>query len=271
MSARNPVEGEHLKRQDQSGYSLIMSAFEGRFRFFQEAADTEFGRTGISAFSLCLESDILPAEIASGLDMETAKRIAASLETVGASMTVVPSREVEGVLTYAEECWPHRSAGNWRFAEVEDMVLILSALNARGNIKVIRKRRPEAKRWQMEAALNHRHPSNEYSRHALRMAGEMGAELTTALREAYPERSFIVDYWENQVSFYQRGDGAPEEAESPPAMQDKTWCDRCGGNRAYRLRSETDPEFPKADWGDCMECGGEVLVRTWRFRTLVGR
>ncbi|GEM_PF-6230656 len=28
----------------------------------------------------------------------------------------------------------------------------------------------------------------------------------------------------------------------------------------YHKRTEPDPEFPEADWGDCAMCGNEVLV-----------
>jgi len=271
MSARRLGEGEHLKREDQRGYSLIMSAFQGKYMPFKEAIERELLKEGIAAFSLCHDAEALPAEIASCLDGLSAPLIAETLEEVGATITVVPTRDVVEMRSYAEECWPNRSAGGWHFTEVEGLILTLTPLNARKTVRQLRERRSEAQPWQIEAALNHQHPTNEYSRHALRRAGAMGADITAALREAYPERSFIVDYWDEQISFYQAGHGAPEHDAPPPEMRDKTWCDRCEGSRAYRLRSEADPEFPQADWGDCAECGGEVLVRNWRFRSLVGR
>jgi len=269
MFAGIQSEGEHLKREDQRGYSLIMSAFQGKFRLFQETIEREVQRVGIAAFSLCLRPETLPAEIASGLDAVSAPRIAAVLEEIGATITVVPTREVIGVRTLVDECWPSRSVGHWHFSDVEGLVLTLTPLNARKNVEQMKARRPEVKGWEIEAALNHQHPTNEYSRRALRSARRMGANLATALEEAYPERSFIVDYWDEQISFYQQGNGAPEHDEPPPTMQDKTWCEVCRGSRAYRLRLEMDAEFPRADWGECAECGGEVLVRCWRLRTRV--
>jgi hypothetical protein len=163
-----------LKREDRSGYSLIMSAFQGKYRFFQEALEREFRKKGFAAFSLCLDPETLPAEIVDGLDAVSASRIAAILEEVGAAITVVPTRDVVGVRSNVEECWPNRSAGYWHFSEVEGLILTLEPLNARKNVRQIKERSPE-----------------------------------------------------------------------------------------------TDPEFPKADWGDCAECGTEVLVRNLQLRTKV--
>jgi len=258
-----------LKREDQRGYSLVMSAFQGEFRLFQEAMERELLKEGSAAFSLCFDVETLPAEIASCLDGLSVSLIAEILEESGATITVVPTRDVVGVRSYAEEYWPDRSAGDWRFTEVDGVILTRTPLNARKIVRQLRERKSEAKTWQIEAELNHQHPTNDFSRHALRMAAKMGAELTSALREAYPERGFIVDYWDEQISFYQQGNGAPEHDEPPEAMPEKALCEVCGVSRAYRLRSETDPEFPKADWGDCAECGGEVLVRSWRLRARV--
>ena len=258
-----------MKREDQRGYSLVMSAFQGKYMPFKEAIERELLKEGIAAYSLCHDAEALPAEIASCLDGLTAPLIAEKLEEVGATVTVVPTCEVVGMRSYAEECWPNRSSGHWHFTEVDGLILTLTPLNARKNVRLLRERRSEAKPWQIEAALNHQHPTNDYSRHALRRASAMGADLTAALREAYPERGFIVDYWDEQISFYQQGNGAPEDDEPPTSMPEKTLCEVCEVSRAYRLRLETDPEFPKADWGECAECGGEVLVRSWRLRTRV--
>lgn len=237
---------------------------------FKNAAEREFGRVGVDVFSLCSGRDFLPAEIATGLDADAARRIAAVLESTGASISVVRSRDVEGVRAYAEECWPDRSAGHWRFREVDGMILTPGSLNARSNVNRIRERHPEVRPWHIEIALNHQHPTNEYSRHALRVAREMGADLAAALHGAYPERRFVVEYWEEMVSFHQRADDASENDEPPTdPLPPKTFCEVCRGSHAYTLCPEADPEFPQADWGRCENCGEEVLVRTWKIRAIV--
>src|SRR5260370_1154168 len=86
------------------------------------------------------------------------------------------------------------------------------------------------------------------------------AEIVAALKQAYPERIFVICYIEDQVSFYQRGNGAPET--DIPARDEpraKAFCETCRKGRPYRTHEGIDAEFLEADWGTCLECGDEVV------------
>ena len=122
----------------------------------------------------------------------------------------------------------------------------------------------------MERSINHQHPTHEYSRHGLRIARDMGADLSAALWKAYPDRGFVVEYWEEMISFYQRGGGAPEQDDPPTeTLSDTTWCETCRTRKPYRANTTPDAEFPLAEWGVCAECEAELLIRTWHVRETV--
>lgn len=190
---RLQIAAEEMRLIKASEYSLVMTAFQGKYMRFQEEAERQFGRKCLSAFCLCASGeDYLPSEIAAGLTYGQAARIAEALRVTGATIYVMPTGKVDGVLYRASECWPSRSAGRWHFTEVEEMVLTLTPLNARHNIRFMRRKHPDILPWQIENYLNHRHPT-----------------------------------------------------------------------------TEPDPEFPKADWGECATCGAEILIRTWEERAIV--
>ena len=152
------------------------------------------------------------------------------------------------------------------------MILILSPLNARENAEDTLQRAPNLQRCLLERALNHRHPTHDFNRAALREGRALGQSLTFALQEQYPDRGFVIDYLEEQISFYQRGEGA-EEGNEPPRqteLRPEEMCEQCQQNRPYTLRTSPDPEFPRADWGDCAVYGAEMLLRTWEIREVIG-
>ena len=259
--------------KDDLSYSLVMTAFIGRYGRFEAAAEKAFGRSGMATFTLAFDREQrhLPAEIADGLTRGEAEGIAQALQEAGAQVYVVPTAKVDGVKHRAVEVWPAKEARGFHFTEVDGMILTLLPLNARDNVRWSQERNPEAAPWQRERGINHQHPSHEWSREALRTAREFGDELVAALREAYPDRGFVLDYLCEQVSFYQRGDDAPEENEpSEEPLPETAYCDICKQQHPYRLRMEPDPEFPLADWGECVVCGAEILLRTWEVRVVVG-
>jgi hypothetical protein len=86
-------------------------------------------------------------------------------------------------------------------------------------------------------------------------------------------RGFVVGVWLIVgVSFWQRGEGAPESGrlQHEPQHGDRVWCEHCHHQQPYRPRFEPDPEFPYATWGDCAVCGREVLVWSDEVLTPVG-
>jgi hypothetical protein len=252
--------------------------FSGRYRVLNAAFEQAFGSgLGLFAFSLVFSGEAhCPAEVAADLLEAEACRVAALLERAGATVTVVPTADVEAGLVAVKrrhtEVWPTRVSSNGRrFTEFDGLILTLTPLNARENVAILRARDGSRPNWSIEAAVNHQHPTHDLDRNALRMAREMGADLSEALREQYPEHGFVIDYLEEQVSFYQRDPGAPEHDEPPAgAVTKEVYCPQCGRSRPYTLRTIPDAEFPNADWADCNVCGGEILLRTGRVRQVIG-
>jgi hypothetical protein len=260
-----------LELPEGTVYSVVMTAFKGRHHQFERAVGELDGLRFIDTFSLALSPDKhLPAELCDGKTLPEAEAIAAVLEGAGAAVVVVPTRAVEGVRHRAGEVSSTRSARGWHFTEVNGLICTLAALNARENADYLRRMHPDAEDWRLERSLNHQHPTHDYDREALRVAREMGADLAAALREAYPERRFVLDYLEEQVSFYQQRGNAPE-GDTPPAeeLPEVVRCERCEERRPYSLRTHPDAEFPKADWGECLACGAELLLRTCEIRVIV--
>lgn len=248
-----------------SGYSLVMTGFQGDSIEFHEVAKATFGRQGLDSWALCSRSRrerTLPAKIASQLSSEEAERIAEALRAAGAELEILPSASVTDVLFRTAECWPTRSVRDAHFTEVEGMVLSLPPISARRSVLSARENHPNSQPWMIEQFANHQHPTTDFSRHALRMAREAGEEVETALRIAYPEREFVLSYRNEQYSFYQRGNGAPEVAPAaiPAYDQETAHCETCNTRRRFQRIEEPDPEFPNALWGICCECGAELLL-----------
>jgi hypothetical protein len=262
--------------EQEEAWSLILTGFSGDARQLREAARAAFGRSGLSAWQLVGEADRhLPAEIAAGPAHGEARRAARRLANAGSTVTLTPSRGVKGVRHRAGEVWPTRSAGEWHFTEVGELILALPPLAARSAVAEMDSRRPPLAPWQIERFVNHQHVDAPHScsREGLRQTTRFAARLAAALAEAYPEHHFVVTNWlaEDLVSFYRAVGGAPEEGSTvrgpaPPS----SWCDGCGGSQPYALRRSCDAEFPHVEWGDCAACGGEMAIRGPEVLTRVG-
>ena len=77
----------------------------------------------------------------------------------------------------------------------------------------------------------------------------------------------------HSVSFYQRTQGAPTQNAAAPSREspeEKVWCVQCDYQQPYRLRAETDTEFPEVEWGNCLVCGSEVLVASREVLRVIG-
>ena len=224
-----------MTQTDSGPYSLVMTGFQGKYGVFQEEAEKQLGRSGLSAFSLCCGGDYLPAEIAAGLNRADAEHIVEALTATGATLHIVPAAKVDGVHYRASDCWPSRIVGDWHFTEVEGLILTLSPLNARRNVRQMQEQSPSLLPWQMERSLNHQHPTHDYSRHALRVARQMEKNWRRHCGPPTRTVGFVLDYLEEMVSFYQRGGNTPEHDEPPrKPLSVQVPCESCGGHDAYR-------------------------------------
>lgn len=255
-------------------YSLVMSGFAGQWPSFAASATTAFGRDGLDVFSLTvLQDHHLPAEIADDLRQEDAEQIAAVLRAVGAQVEVVSTSGVGGVRHRAAEVWPTRTACGCGFTEIDGMVLGEEPLSARENLEHLRRQGYLDGGWQYERGANHMHGDMSLpARELVRQEVGLAAHLEAALREAYPERRFVLSHIPgSSITFYQWAEGAAgERALHTEPRNGKVWCQTCQHSQPYHPHNGPDAEFPLAEWGTCTECGIDVLVRVWEVTTEVG-
>jgi hypothetical protein len=163
----------------------------------------------------------------------------------------------------------------YSFNVVDGLVCELTDKAARAYITAARERDPSVKPWLIEAGMNHEHPGleDESARASMRTISKVAVELAIALRLVFPAREFVVDSDPTNyvLTYYQRGDGAPEEDEDPTEpLPEAIFCATCNAKTQYILRDTPDSEFPKAEWADCAACGAEMFVRAGVERTVVG-
>ena len=157
------------------------------------------------------------------------------------------------------------------FHEVGGIVSLCSPGNTLYQIDHLRRHDPNIRKWELEEFINHFHPQHEGEREGLRISREFVTQLVIALREAYPERNFVVTChtWGEVVSFYEKTEGAPTESEpSTEPLPENIWCGICLKKISYRLRPDKNEEFPEATWAHCVECDSEILVGFGVTRTL---
>lgn len=256
----------------ENKYSVIITAFNGKWTNLHEAVSMIFGRGGLDISTIIIRHGGMPSELVANKPLEEAERIAKELEPLGATVKIMPSSEVHGVVHRAEELWSTRSGESFRFSEVDGMITTLPLLNAKENLEHMRTGKDTQEDWRSESFMNHTHIGLcETSREAIREGLDFVKRLKHDLETVYPEKRFvIVNTWDDTVTFYQASDGAPTGSTEPEDRNpEQVWCKQCEKMRPYRKRTDPDPEFPEADWGDCDVCGGEVLVYAPESYTIV--
>jgi hypothetical protein len=250
-------------------WSVIVRAFSGDWKEFRHAAHTLFGRSGLDAWSLLNRADTLPAEIAGELSSDEAWRIVEALIKLGATAEAVESVSIGDVRYRADEVWATRPTDRHDFIEIDGMIFAGYAINVRRNLAVLRRREGVAN-WQHERALNHIYADASYTeltpRDRIREEVKLAAIYEDTLTTVYPEKPFVISHRVGDgVTFYQPIGDAPR-TDSPPRHrpEKKLWCENCHLQQAFTPRTISDPEFPKAEWGDCDVCGQEVLVAGWQ-------
>ena len=156
-----------------------------------------------------------------------------------------------------------KEANGFVFYEVDGMISLFNSASTCSQITSLQKHRPEAKQWQLQGFVNLFHPSNSCDRVGMRKAFDSYSQLSLALTAAFPEKEFIITIGDDghSVSFYEYQVGAPVDDDPlNEAMPEKQWCNLCSTRCSFHLRSTKDAEFPKTIWGDCGECGSEILV-----------
>lgn len=119
-------------------------------------------------------------------------------------------------------------------------------------------------RWQQERFDNHRHQTMSLpERELVQREVKYTAELSDALRLAFPERAFLISHiTAYAVSFFQPEEGAPKES----ITKLREWggatasCVTCQKSQPYQRLPVPDPQFPFVEWGKCEVCGNDMLL-----------
>jgi len=252
-------------------FSIIFQGFVGRNDTRDAAFLKAFGEYGCYRSLASDWEKYAPCELAANLLEGDAEDKAAILREAGILVEVVPTAEVVGVKHRAFECWPtHRAVNGECFSERDSVVVCGAPLNLRERINRWWKSTVRPRFWEFELAYNHEHPTNHLDRHGLRMARKRGAELGAALTECFPERLFLLVYRDEQVSFCSfteelalgiSDDPTSRRVGSQPLDEEPAcFCAICECDRPYTERSQSDSEFPNAQFVDCAVCGNEVIV-----------
>lgn len=257
-------------------YSVIITAFEGDWGKLQEAVGDIFGREGLDVFSLVLGLE-MPSEVAANLPEEEARRISTRLEPVGAKTKLVLTSKVTDVKHRCAEVWSTYEGEHFVFTEIDGMTFSLGALNAKECLDHLRGAHGKSASWTYERSNNHYHVDigpvhYGLSRETIREGNKIVAWLKKDLETCYPNTRFVIAHdLGTIVSYYHATEDAPKETiPADDRSPEKAWCPHCEKTQPHNKRTEPDTEFPEADWGDCAECGNEVLVAAPEVLILIG-
>lgn len=252
--------------------SLVATDFAGRWTALHDAVPRIFGRPGLDVFGVAVrKARHLPAEIANNLSCAEARRMTAELAELALTVELVPSLHVEGVRHRAAEVWPTRVARGHGFTEIDAMILSGAPLNVRENLARACERRGALIPWRYERAANHTHATMSLTaREHVRQELAMVASLEAALRDAYPERQFVASHIPAyEITFWQPAGEFPASEVLYEPKEGKVWCQPCQRRQPYRPHEGPDSEFSPAEWGACVVCGNDVLVRIWEVTRLI--
>jgi len=160
------------------------------------------------------------------------------------------------------------------FTEYDGMILSQSAKTAEINVQKQKEEGFWSSRWAYERVANSvRCASSETDREYMRKETAIIERFATDLRQAYPNRSFVMMHIPCLVvSFYQAMEDAsrqgvlPEKDLLPAGL---AWCQTCRSNRLYTFLPGPDAEFPQVEWGRCTVCGNDVIIHQWEILTLL--
>jgi len=253
-----------------------MTGFEGDWLEVAEHLWSILGR-GFDGFALSMFPERhLPAEVKAGLHRDSADDLVRALSEAGIDAAIVRTDELSEVRHHASELWATRCAKGVWFTEIDGMVLTLPALNARECVAREHDRSPGNASWEVERVVNHWHPgSGEPLLDQLDREVRIAAELSDALREAYPDSAFTLSNMlgHHIMSFWQTAAGSPREQFIPitpnsPNRNPSCW--HCGKPREFTPDPHIDPRFPPVEWGRCKECGELIIVKPFEVLTFIG-
>jgi len=155
------------------------------------------------------------------------------------------------------------------------MILVVSLDYVQQHVAKIKASGKSYVRWQYERGANYVHAQmSALDREHVRQELEIVADFKSALRQTYPDRSFVICHIPcYAVSFYQTAEGAPTEGILPVRGEergkDQVWCQTCECKQPYHPLPSPDAEFPQAEWGVCEVCGNDVITFLSEVLTLL--
>jgi hypothetical protein len=163
----------------------------------------------------------------------------------------------------------------FRFTVLQDGMICLAGQGQQADADRLRERDPSRPRWSIARALNHYHVDVDpaVARQGARDEREYARQLGEALRQAFPDRTFVISHFAGYAVSFWEWEAEGPQASIPPSdpPYPKVWCTRCHRHQAYTPRTEQDAEFPLVEWGDCKVCGNEVIERSGEDLTVVGQ
>lgn len=265
LSLPRPPQQEHAVRDREVRERALLEYY----RIWQDALTLNRGYVtpySISPYILSgfdRDEPQLPAEIADGLTEMEAKRIAARLGDIGVEALPARTASIGEVQYRAADLWPERAANGFGFSEWQGMVLLGNSRHAQ-SLEDIPSENDTM--WSFERFHNHIHQQmSAPDRQHLAQERAYAAELTTALRLAYPDRPFIVTHITlYAVSFYQPTSDAPGAGitilQVPDLTAETYHCYQCQTQAAHTLLPEPDVIVPELRWARCESCGAENLL-----------
>lgn len=161
----------------------------------------------------------------------------------------------------------HREIQNdpYDFIEIDGLILI----DTQSNYKRFKQLNPDATSWELERFLNHSHPGLGLPLHET-IEEEIRAveQLEGMLKRTYPNLHFTISHTigYSEISFWQTTTDSPRDKCISVDLEQatgKAWCYNCGKPQNYRKSEHVDRRFEKVEWGICLECGEDLLIKSY--------
>lgn len=155
------------------------------------------------------------------------------------------------------------SEPDYEFREVDGLIVSIPAAQARREREELLRINPGLLPWELELALNSEHLQPQWTRADLREAVRAAGELAEALRNAYPERTFVIRNRLGSATHYfcqSTPDVPTRDTEPEEPRPEASYCPSCCRRERFHPHPAPDREFPELEWAACAACGSELFL-----------